>query len=52
MKAYAIVMSDNKISTTGYKNLAQSSASVGNDFNIQQFSAVTDKSVNKFLGKK
>lgn len=52
MKAYAIVMSDNKISTTGYKNLVQSSVSVGNDFNIQQFSAVTDKSVNKFLEKR
>lgn len=52
MKAFAIVMQNNKTSKTGYKNLVQSSSAVGNEFQIQESSAMIDTGVAKFLEKR
>lgn len=49
MKVYAIVISGNKISETGYSNLVQSSTTVKNPFTVARFDAVTPDKVATFL---
>lgn len=49
MKAFAIVINDNIISQSGYKNLSESSNAVGNDFPIMQFEAITPKNMNDVI---
>lgn len=41
MKAYAIVIKGNKVSMDGYDTLVESSKSVGNDFEIENYQATT-----------
>lgn len=49
MKAFAIVITDNKTSEKGYKNLMQSSSRVDNRFFIEKFEAVTPKRVDDLM---
>ena len=41
MKAYAIVIKNNDVSELGYETMVKSSESVGNDFEIERYDAVT-----------
>ena len=52
IEVYSIVVYGNKISETGFKKLVESSEAVGNDFEIRQSAAITDKDVTKYLEKK
>tara|TARA_Y100000310_G_scaffold345352_1_gene464063 strand:- start:22006 stop:22710 length:705 start_codon:yes stop_codon:yes gene_type:complete len=45
MKAYAIIIDGHTLSEQGFKNLDESSKSVGNDFRINKFRAVTPPGV-------
>ena len=49
MKAYAIVINGNKVSNDGYNALVESSRSVGNDFEIENFDATTAEFANVTL---
>lgn len=49
MFAYAIVMKDVEVSEHGYQKLVESSARVGNRFNIQKFEAITPQYVDKTM---
>ena len=49
MDAFVIVISDNDISTHGYKRLLESSHEVGNDFEIVKFEAITPPAVDFFM---
>ena len=51
MKAFAIVISDNDISQTGYSNLCKSSKKVGNKFPIMQFKAITPNNMDETMKK-
>lgn len=46
MKTYCIVVHNNEMSETGYKNLVSGSKSVGNDFEIEKFYAVVPETVD------
>ncbi len=47
--SFAIVLKDNDVSETGFKNLTKSSNDVGNKFEIERFNAVTPNEVNETL---
>ena len=47
--SFAIVLKDNDISETGFKNLTKSSNDVDNKFEIERFNAVTPNEVNETL---
>lgn len=49
MKAYAIVIEGNKTSEKGYETLVLSSKSVGNEFEINRYNAVTSKNVKEIM---
>jgi GR25 family glycosyltransferase involved in LPS biosynthesis len=49
MKSYAIVLKDNQISQTGFKNLKESSIKVNNSFEINEFQAVVPDETSKLL---
>ena len=49
MKSYAIVLKDNQISQTGFKNLKESSNKVNNSFEINEFQAVVPDETSKLL---
>lgn len=49
MKAVAIVVKDNEVAEFGYSKLIESSASVGNDFNILRWNAITPDQVDWVL---
>jgi GR25 family glycosyltransferase involved in LPS biosynthesis len=49
MKVYAIVIRDNSLSESGFKILNDSSKSVGNDFTIKRFDAITPDTVTQTM---
>lgn len=49
MKAYAIVIKDNKVSELGYSKLVESSKAVGNDFEIERFDAIIPSNVDQWM---
>lgn len=49
MIAYAITIRDNAVSEAGYKNLVTSSKSVGNEFKVLRYDAITPLNVEQIM---